>query len=460
MLNPAQIEKLKTIVGERNILTGQEDMLAYSYDATTMWSHLPDAVVLPQTLQQIVQIVKLAAEFKIPITPRGGGTNVSGGSIPIKGGIVLCTTKMNRIININKATLVAEVEPGLLLLDFQQALAKEGLFYPPDPQSAQGCTIGGTIAENAGGPLGVKYGVTKQYLLGLQVVLASGEIVNLGSKTIKNRMGYELATLFAGSEGTLGLITGITLRLLPAPKAQKTMFAVFSDMESAGEAVSRIIGAGIVPAKIEFVDNWFLRRIEDLTHMGLPVEAEALLLVQSDGHPQAVEAEIEQVLKICKELGAGETRAAQDQSEADRLWQIRKSAFGAIYSSAPTILSEDITVPRDKIAALIKKCKESGKKNGFEVHFTGHAGDGNIHPSIQTDFNNKENFQRALKAVDEMVEATLAMGGVVSGEHGIGLEKQRYMKQGIDPLALELMKKIKKAFDPDNIFNPGKYWEE
>jgi glycolate oxidase len=238
------------------------------------------------------------------------------------------------------------------------------------------------------------------------------------------------------------------------------MFAVFSDMESAGEAVSRIIGAGIVPAKIEFVDNWFLRRIEDLTHMGLPVEAEALLLVQSDGHPQAVEAEIEQVLKICKELGAGETRAAQDQSEADRLWQIRKSAFGAIYSSAPTILSEDITVPRDKIAALIKKCKESGKKNGFEVHFTGHAGDGNIHPSIQTDFNNKENFQRALKAVDEMVEATLAMGGVVSGEHGIGLEKQRYMKQGIDPLALELMKKIKKAFDPDNIFNPGKYWEE
>ncbi len=460
MLNPAQIEKLKAIVGERNVLTGQEDLLAYSYDAATMWTHLPDAVVIPQTLQQIVQIVNLAADGKIPITPRGGGTNVSGGSIPIRGGIVLCTTKMNRIININKATLVAELEPGVLLLDFQQALAKEGLFYPPDPQSAQGCTMGGTIAENAGGPYGVKYGVTKQYLLGLQVVLATGEVVNLGSKTIKNRMGYELATLFCGSEGTLGIVTRITVRLLPVPKAQKTMFAVFGDIESAGEAVSRIIGAGIIPAKIEFVDNWFLRRIEELTHMGLPVEAEALLLVQCDGYPQSVEAEIEQVLNICRDMEAGETRAAVDQAEADRLWQIRKSAFGAIYSSSPTILSEDITVPRDKISALIKKCRDAGKKHGFDVHFTGHAGDGNIHPSIQTDFNNKENFQRALMAVDEMVEAALELGGVVSGEHGIGLEKQRYMKQGIDPLALDLMKKIKKSFDPDNIFNPGKYWEE
>ncbi|HSW57873.1 MAG TPA: FAD-linked oxidase C-terminal domain-containing protein, partial [Dehalococcoidales bacterium] len=337
---------------------------------------------------------------------------------------------------------------------------KEGLFYPPDPQSAQGCTLGGTIAENASGPLGVKYGVTKQYLLGLQVVLASGDVVNLGSKTLKNRMGYELATLFAGSEGTLGIITGITVRVLPLPESQKTLFAVFNDMESAGECVSRIIGAGIIPAKIEFVDNWYLRRIEELTHMGLPVEAEALLLVQSDGHPQAVDSQITKILAICREMGAREARAAADQFESDRLWQIRKSSFGAMYSSAPTILSEDITVPRDKIAVLIKKCKEAGRKQGFDVHFTGHAGDGNIHPAIQTDYNNQENFQRALKAVDEMVEAALELGGVVSGEHGIGLEKQRYMQKGIDPLALDLMKKIKKAFDPYNIFNPGKYWEE
>jgi glycolate oxidase len=367
---------------------------------------------------------------------------------------------MNRILSINKDTLVAEVETGVVMQDFQQALAKEGLFYPPDPQSAQGCTIGGTIAENAGGPYGVKYGVTKQYLLGLQVVLASGEIVRLGGQTIKNRMGYELATLFAGSEGTLGIITRVTVRLLPLPKSQKSMFAVFGSMETAGEAVSRIIGSGIIPAKIEFVDNWFLRRIEDLTHMGLPVEAEALLLVQSDGDPQAVECEIEQIIKVCREIGAKEVRAAKDQAEADRLWQIRKSAFGAIYSSAPTILSEDITVPRDKIAPLIKICKEIGKKYGFDIRFTGHAGDGNIHPSIQTDVNDKENFARALKTSDEMVAATLELGGVVSGEHGIGLEKQRYMKLGVDPAALRIMRDIKKVLDPNGILNPGTYWED
>lgn len=460
MLSPQIIRQLKSICGEPNVLTSQEDLLTYSYDATTIWTHLPDVVVLPQTVQEVVKVVQLAAAHKIPITPRGGGTNVSGGSIPIKGGIVLCTVKMNRIMNINAATLTADVEPGLVLQDFQQALARQGLFYPPDPQSAQGCTIGGTIAENAGGPFGVKYGVTKQYLLGLQVVLANGDVVELGSRTLKNRMGYELAALFAGSEGTLGIITGIIVRLLPLPKAQKTLYAVFNSMESAGEAVSRIIGAAIVPAKIEFVDNWFLRRIEDLTHLGLPVEADALLLVQCDGYPQSVEAEIEQILQICRDLGASEARAARTQAEADRLWQMRKSAFSAIYSSAPTILSEDITVPRDKIAELIARCKTAGQKYGFEVHFTGHAGDGNIHPSIQTNSRHKENFEKALKAVDEMVAATLALGGVVSGEHGIGLEKQRYMKLGVDPLALDLMRRIKQTFDPDNIMNPGKYWEE
>lgn len=460
MLDQSVIEKLKEVVGDRHILLTPEDLLVYSYDANTLWSHLPDVVVLPQTIQQVSRIMKLADDNRIPVTPRGGGTNVSGGSIPIQGGIVLCTTKMDRIININKATLVAEVEPGVVMQDFNQALGKEGLFYPPDPQSSPGCTIGGTIAENAGGPYGVKYGVTKQYLLGLQVVLASGEVVKLGGQTIKNRMGYELATLFAGSEGTLGIITGITVRLMPLPKSQKSMLAVFADMETAGEAVSRIIGSGIIPAKVEFVDNWFLRRIEDLTHMGLPLEAEALLLVQSDGELSAVEHEIEQVIQVCRDNGAQEVRAAKDQAEADRLWQIRKSAFGAIYSSAPTILSDDITVPRDKIAALIKKCKDIGLHYGFEVHFTGHAGDGNIHPSIQTDINDKDNFERALKAADEMVVATLELGGVISGEHGIGLEKRRYMKLGMDPAALRIMRDIKNVLDPHGILNPGKYWED
>ena len=354
MINPSQIEELKRIAGAGNTLTGKEDLLAYSYDATNLWTHLPDVVVLPQTTGQISRIMKLANDHRIPVTARGGGTNVSGGSIPVKGGIVLCTTRMNRIIAINKATLVAEVEPGVVVQDFNQALAKEGLFYPPDPQSAMGCTLGGTVAENAGGPYGVKYGVTKQYLLGLEVVLADGEIAKLGGVTIKNRMGYELATLFAGSEGTLGIITRITIRLMPLPETQKTMLAVFDDTEIAGEAVSRIIGSGIIPAKIEFVDNWFLRRMEDLTHLGLPVDAEALLLIQSDGNAQAAEHEILSIINICRIMGAREARAAKDEVEAGKLWQARKSAFGAVYTSAPSVLSEDITVPRDKIAALIK----------------------------------------------------------------------------------------------------------
>ncbi len=460
MLEAAQIESLKNIAGERNVLLGREDLLTYSYDGTTMWSHLPDVVVLPQTTAQVSRIIKLAAENNIPVTPRGGGTNVSGGSIPIRGGIVLCTAKMNRIISINKATLTAEVEPGVVMQDFQIALAKEGLFYPPDPQSAAGCTMGGTVAENAGGPYCVKYGVTKQYLLGLEVVLADGEIARLGGKTIKNRMGYELATLFAGSEGTLGIITGITLRLIPLPAFQKTMLAVFDGMEVAGEAVSQIIAAGIIPAKVEFVDNWYLRRIEEQSHLGLPVEAGALLLVQSDGEPQGVEKEIEQVIVICRDAGAREARSALDASEADKLWLARKGAFSALYSSAPTILSEDMTVPRDKIAALIKKCNVIGPKYGFDIHFTGHAGDGNIHPSIQTDINDHDSFSRAMKAVDEMVEATLELGGVISGEHGIGLEKQRFMKMAMDPQALRVMRDIKKVLDPQGILNPGKYWED
>jgi glycolate oxidase len=460
MISLALVDKLKEIVNPNNVLLKPEDLLAYSYDGTNIWTHMPDVVVLPQTTEQVSRVVKLANDSQVPVTARGGGTNVSGGSIPIKGGIVLCLTRMNRIININKDTLVAEAEPGVIMQDFNQALAKLGLFYPPDPQSAQGCTLGGTVAENASGPYGIKYGVTKQYLLGLEVVMANGEVARLGGVTIKNRMGYELATLFAGSEGTLGIVTRITVRLVPLPQAQKTMLAVFNDTETAGNAVSYIIGAGIVPAKIEFVDNWFLRRMEELTHLGLPVQAEALLLIQSDGDPQAVDHEIAKVIDICRDVGAQEVRAAKDTEEANKLWQGRRSAFSAVYSSAPSVLSEDITVPRDRIAALIKKCNEIGKRYGFPIHIVGHAGDGNLHPAILTDINDKENFAKASQAVEDMINAGIELGGVLSGEHGIGLEKQRFMKQAMDPVALRLMREIKHLFDPNGILNPGKYWEE
>jgi len=460
MIKSEYIAKLKKIVGKESVLSSKEDLTAYSYDATTTWAHMPDVVVLPTTSKQVSQILKLADEDKIPVTPRGGGTNVSGGSIPIKGGIVLCTTKMNKILEINKANLHAIVEPGVVLQDFNTVLAKQGLFFPPDPQSFLGCTMGGVVAENAGGPCCLKYGVTKQYTLGLEVVLANGYIMKIGGLTTKNRTGYELAMLFTGSEGTLGVITKITLRLLPMPPASKTIMAVYDDMAIAGEAISSILSNGVIPSKIEFIDNWGIRRIEELTPMDLPVEANALLLLESDGIQTAVEAEAQQIAHICKRSGAKGITLAKDQAEADRLWKARSGCFGAVFSAARTVLSEDIAVPRDKIPQFIQSCEEISRKYGVVIPLIGHAGDGNMHPSVLTDQRDTEHFGEARKAMDEIFETALSLGGVLSGEHGIGLEKQRFLKKAMDPVAIEIMKKIKGILDPNNILNPGKIWEE
>jgi glycolate oxidase len=460
MIKKEIIGKLEKITGKDGILSSKEDLNAYSYDGTTNWVHLPEVVLLPTTTEQVSQVLKLANENKIPVTARGGGTNSSGGSIPVKGGIVLCTTRMNRILEINKGNLHAIVEPGVILQDFNLALARERLFYPPDPQSFVACTMGGTVAENAGGPLGVKYGVTKQYLLGMEVVLASGDVVKLGGLTVKNRTGYELGTLFCGSEGTLGVITKITVKLIPLPAAQQSMLAVFDNTGAAGEAVSGILASGIVPAKIEFLDNWFLRRIEELNPMGLPVEAGALLLLQADGNAAAVEDETRRILEICRNCGARETRAARDNAEADMFWKARRAGFGAVYSSAPTILSEDVTVPRDKMAQFMNRLGEISRKYDVPVRLLGHAGDGNLHPTIPTDIKDSDHYTRANKVMDEIFETALALGGVLSGEHGIGLEKQRFIRKALDPLALEMMKKIKAMLDPNGILNPGKIWED
>ncbi|MEJ2739299.1 MAG: FAD-linked oxidase C-terminal domain-containing protein [Dehalococcoidia bacterium] len=460
MISNDIIAKLQNIAGKDAVLTSKEDLHAYSYDATATWSHMPDLVILPDTVEQISSIMKLANEHVIPVTPRGAGTNVSGGSIPVKGGIVLCTTKMNRIIDINKTNFTATVEPGVVLQDLNIALAKEGLFYPPDPQSFLGCTIGGTIAENAGGPYCLKYGVTKQYVLGLEVVLADGSIMKLGGVTVKNRTGYELMMLFTGSEGTLGIVTKITLRLIPLPKASKTMMVIFDDMVGGGQAVSNILASGIVPAKIEFVDNFVIKRIEEMMPMGLPTDANALLLIQTDGSPSAVEVETQQIVDILKQSGGREIRIAKDAEEAAAYWKMRSAGFAAVFGAAYTVLAEDVTVPRDKLAEFIKKLSEISERTGFFIQHLGHAGDGNLHPSVFTDIRNEEEFARAQDVMREIFETALSLGGVLSGEHGIGLEKQRFFNQAMDPLALELMKKIKRMLDPNNIMNPGKIWIE
>jgi glycolate oxidase len=454
-----QIDRLRRIVGITNIMTSVEEMKAYSYDATATWSHLPDAVVLPMYAQQISEILKFAGENGIPVTPRGSGTNVSGGSVPIKGGIVLCTTRMDRIIEINKTNLNATVEPGVVLQDFQNALAKQGLFFPPDPQSFAGCTMGGVVSENSGGPSCLKYGVTKQYILGLEVVLADGRIMKLGGLTAKNRTGYELMMLFVGSEGTLGIISKITLRLLPVTKASRTIVAVFNDAAVAGETVTSIIASSVLPSKVEFMDNWTFEKFRGVIPDDVLDTSQVILLIQVDGLPQTVEAEAAQVVAICSNT-AREVKVAASEAEAAKYWAARRAHFSDISSRAHTIVNEDVCVPRDKIAEFIRLGRESAKRHDVPISFAGHVGDGNFHPAVLTDNRNKEHYQRALECVDEIIGTALKLGGVLSGEHGIGLEKQRFLKLAMDPLAIELMKQIKDILDPKHILNPGKIWEE
>ena len=459
MIDAKKIERLRKIIGKENVLDSVEQMVAYSYDGTQMWSHLPDVVVFPTKTEEISEILKFANENGIPVTPRGGGTNVSGGSIPIKGGIILCTTKMNRIIEINKTNLNATVEPGVILQDFQDALAKEGLFFPPDPQSFSGCTMGGVVAENSGGPSCLKYGVAKQYVLGLEVALADGKIMRLGGLTPKNRTGYELTMLFTGSEGTLGVITRITLRLLPVPKANKTILAVFRDAAVAGETVTEIIASSVLPSKVEFMDNYTFEKFRGIISDYILDTSQVILLIEVDGLPQTVEAEAQQVVEICKKT-TREVRVAADAIEAEKYWAARRAHFSDISSRAHTIVNEDVCVPRDKIADFIRLSQESAKRYDVPISFAGHVGDGNFHPVVLTDSRDKEHYQRALKCVEEVIEIALYLGGVLSGEHGIGLEKQRFLKKAMDPLAIELMKKIKDLLDPNHILNPGKIWEE
>jgi glycolate oxidase len=460
-LSGVNLKKLKDIVGNEGILTEEIDLKSYSFDASPgRWKGVPDIVVFPTTTGQISQIMKLATEQKIPVTPRGSGSNLSGGSLPIKGGIVLCTTRMNKILNIDKSNFTTTVEVGVVLNDLNKELAKQGLFFPPDPQSFLAATIGGCVSENAGGPYGVKYGVFRQYLLGMTVVLPKGDIVKLGGTTVKNVTGYDLPQLICGSEGTLAIITSVTLHLLPMPAARQTAVAVFDRVVEAGKAVHHVIESGIVPAKIELLDNWVIHRIEEMSPIGLPLDAEAVLLFEMDGMQAAVDKETEGVIDICKKDGAREARAAANAAEVTNIWNARRAGFSAVFSLAPTVFAEDITVPPSRIPELIEKVRAMEKKHDLTIVILGHAGDGNLHPSILTDMNKPEHYARALKALDEIFEEAIAMGGAISGEHGIGLEKKKYLKDAMPAEAIALLRGIKNVFDPAGILNPGKIWEE
>ena len=455
MLSQVVKDELKAIVGEGRYLDSDEDLLLYSYDAF-MVQGKPEAVLLPVSTEEVSQIMKTASREKIPITARGAGTNLTGGSIPTRGGIALVFTKMNKILHIEKGNRIAILQPGVINMEFQKELAKQGLYYPPDPGSMAVTTMGGNVAENAGGPRAVKYGVTKDYLLGLEVVLASGEILRTGGKTLKNVTGYNLTQLFCGSEGTLGLITEITVKLIPLPETKRTLQAAYKNLSDAGKTVSKVFEIGILPVALEILDKVFINIIEDYMHLGLPREAEALLLIEVDGPEAAVVGQSERLTELCREMGAHEVKVAKTVAENDEIWTARRSAYGAETRLKPTAIAEDCTVPVGNLVTMFQEVAKIAEKYKLLIPVLAHAGDGNLHPQILTDSSDPEEMKRVMKAIDEISIKAVELGGTLTGEHGIGIAKRELLPIELGEMAMEITRNIKKIFDPLNILNPDK----
>ena len=449
------LRQIERIVGKENILSAKEDLICYGYDATNLEA-LPNLVVFPGKGEEISDLLKLANEHRFPVVPRGMGTGFSGGSIPVRGGVVLVMTRFNRVIEIDTENLIAVVEPGVITGDFQKEVEKLGLFYPPDPASTLYCTLGGNVAECAGGPRAVKYGVTKDYVLGLEMVLPTGEVINTGVKTVKGVVGYDLTKLFVGSEGTLGVITKIILRLIPMPEARRTMMVVFRQVEDAAIAVSKIISSKIVPSTLEFMDNASIQCVEDYLKMGLPRDAGALLLIEVDGDREILPKYIDQIDRITSELNRYSMEIAENENEADALWKARRAISPASYRLNPTKMAEDITVPRNQIANFIREAKKIAEERNLKIINFGHAGDGNIHTSLMINDKDEDEKKRAEEAIEEIFKLTIKLGGTLSGEHGVGLTKAPYIDLELNQTTIEVMKKIKMALDPNHILNPGK----
>jgi glycolate oxidase len=456
MVSKGLIKEFQKILGNEQVFLEETDRHTYAYDAAVLEPVTPAMVLRPRSPEELGQVVRLCHENGLPLTVRGAGTNLSGGSIPGKGGVVVLTTALNRILEINTADLYAVVQPGVVTARLAQAVEAEGLFYPPDPGSMAVSTLGGNVAENAGGLRGLKYGVTRDYVLGLTFFAASGETVKTGARTVKCVSGYNLAALLVGSEGTLGVISEITLKLIPLPSARKAMMATFKEVDQASETVAAIIARRIVPGTLEFLDNFTIRAVEDYSRAGLPVDAGALLLIEVDGHPAVVADDGEKVEAICRAHGATKVYAAQDDAERDRVWSARRSALPALAKMKPTCVLEDATVPRSKIPAMIRALKEISRKFALPIGTFGHAGDGNLHPTILTDRRNQAEWSRVEAAVAAIFDRALELGGTLSGEHGIGLAKSRFLEKEYGPGAILYSRRIKAALDPRNILNPGK----
>ncbi len=455
MISRNLIKKLRSIVGKENVWDKPEDILCYSFDATPLPPQKPDLVVRPKNEEEILKIVKLCVEEKIPLIPRGAGTNLSAGVIPVKGGIVLLMTGLNRIIEINPDDLYVEVEAGVVTAKLAQEVEKYNLFYPPDPASMSVSTIGGNIMENAGGLRGLKYGVTKDYVMGITFIDATGERIVSGAKTVKCVSGYNLTGLMISSEGTLGILTRAILKLIPPPQAKKSLLAIYDSFMKASETVAAIIASHILPATLEFLDSFTIKTVVEATKVDLPTDAQALLLIEVDGHPAQVEEEAEKISKICEKY-EGKIRVAKDEREKEEIWLARRKALSALARLKPTLILEDITVPRSKIPEIMEKIENIKRKYELTIGTFGHAGDGNLHPTILTDARNKEEMKRVEKAVEELFEAAISVSGTLSGEHGIGLAKLPYLVKEVGESTINFMKRLKKGVDPHGIFNPYK----
>ncbi len=458
-MNSSALKKLKEIVGVENVLDSQEARIAYSYDATAARSQLPDAAVRPSTAEQIAQIVKLANEERFAIVARGSGTGLSGGALPVENSIVLLMNHWNRILEIDQENLTALVEPGVITAQLHQAVEALGLFYPPDPGSSSICTLGGNVAENSGGLRGLKYGVTKNYVMGLELVVPTGEILHTGGKSVKDVAGYNLKDVLVGSEGTLGIFTKILLRLIPKPETYVTMLAFYSSMHDAAKTVSAIVAAKITPGMVEFLDNTTIRCVEDYTHLGLPVDAEAMLLIEVDGRKAVVDEDALLVTEMCRKHHATSVKVAQSEQESLKLKSARRAAFTSLARVRPTTIMEDVAVPRAELARLVARIREIGLKNDVQIGNFGHAGDGNLHPNYLTDERNKDDFARAERALFEVEETAIEFGGTITGEHGVGVYKKKLLEKMVGTPSLTMMRTLKQMMDPNNILNPGKIFD-
>jgi glycolate oxidase len=456
MLSNEVKEKLISIVTKENFDDSKIERLVYSYDATPNFQSMPDAVVSPRNAEEVSEILKICNQYGVPIVPRGSGTNLCAGTCPTEGGVVLLFKHMNQILEIDEENLTISVQPGVITLDLINAIEEKGLFYPPDPSSMKISTIGGNINENSGGLRGLKYGVTRDYVIGLEAVLPNGDIIRTGGKLAKDVAGYDLTRLFVGSEGTLVVITEATLKLIPMPETRKTMLALYQDLSAAARSVSKIIANKIIPTTLEFLDQATLKVVEDYAQIGLPTDVQAVLLIEQDGPQEVVERDIVKIAEVCKQEGAVSIQIAATEEEAMALRTARRAALSAIARLAPTTILEDATVPRSEIANMVKAINDITEKYNLTICTFGHAGDGNLHPTCATDARDHEEMERVEKAFAEIFEKAIELGGTITGEHGVGAMKAPYLEWKLKKEGIAAMMGIKQAFDPNNIMNPGK----